>query len=79
MSEADVLIPHEVVRRSLLDDVAPTRARREHLGLTCAEVAERLGVSQSAYAQQEMGRQEDEATRERVAAALGITAAQLDF
>lgn len=73
------LIPHDVVRRTLAEDVPPARAWREHLGLTQAEVAARLGVSQSAYAQQEVSTRMRKATREKIASALGITAAQLDF
>jgi hypothetical protein len=76
---ANDLIPHEVVRRALADDVPPARAWREHLGLTQAEVADRLGVSQPAYAQQEASTRMRKSTREKVAAALGITPAQLDF
>lgn len=73
------LIPHEVVRRALADDVPPARAWREYLGFTQAEVAERLGVSQSAYAQQEASTRMRKGTREKISAALGITPAQLDF
>ncbi|WP_153140797.1 helix-turn-helix domain-containing protein [Paraburkholderia agricolaris] len=78
-AKANDLIPHEVVRRALADDVPPVRAWREHLGFTQAEIAERLGVSQSAYAQQEASTRMRKGTREKIAAALGITAAQLDF
>jgi DNA-binding transcriptional regulator YiaG len=73
------LIPHEVVRRALADDMSPARAWREHLGLTQAEVADRLGVSQSAYAQQETSQRMRKASREKIANALGITPAQLNF
>lgn len=73
------LIPHEVVRRALAGDMSPARAWREHLGLTQAEVADRLGVSQSAYAQQETSDRLRKTSRNKLAAALGITAAQLDF
>jgi len=73
------LVPHEIVRRVLLDDVPPVRAWREHLGLTQADVAERLGISQPAYAQQESSTKLRKSSRERIATALGITAAQLDF
>ena len=73
------LIPHEVVRRTLANDIPPARAWREHLGLTQAEVAARLGVSQSAYAQQESSARLRASSREKIAGALGITAAQLDF
>ncbi|MEI2416199.1 helix-turn-helix transcriptional regulator [Orrella sp. JC864] len=72
------LIPHDVVSRTV-DGATPTRAWREHLGLTQAEVARRLGISQSAYAQQENSERLRKASREKIAGALGITAAQLDF
>lgn len=73
------LVPHEVARRVLVDDVPPLRAWREYLGLTQAEVAERLGISQPAYAQQEGKPSIRKSTRDKIAAALGITVAQLDF
>lgn len=71
-------IPHDVVSRTV-DGATPVRAWREHLGFTQAEVAARLGISQSAYAQQEASERLRKATGEKIAAALGITAAQLDF
>ena len=46
------LIPHEVVSATV-DGASPMKAWREYLGLTQASVAERLGVSQAAYAQTE--------------------------
>lgn len=72
------LIPHDVVSRTV-DGATPLRAWREHLALTQSEVAERLGISQSAYAQQENSERLRKSSREKIAAALGITAAQLDF
>ncbi len=72
------LIPHDVISRTV-DGATPARAWREHLGLTQADMAERLGISQSAYAQQEGSDRLRKASREKIAAALGIEAAQLDF
>jgi predicted transcriptional regulator len=72
------LIPHDVVSRTV-DGATPARAWREHLGLTQTEVAARMGISQSAYAQQEGSERLRKASREKIAAALGIAAAQLDF
>ncbi|AUT47606.1 helix-turn-helix domain-containing protein [Achromobacter sp. AONIH1] len=72
------MIPHDVISRSV-DGATPVRAWREHLGLTQADVAERLGISQSAYAQQESSSRLRKASREKIAGALGIEAAQLDF
>src|SRR5438034_406900 len=77
-ARASDLIPHAVVRHVLADDVSPLRAWREHLGLTQADVAARLGISQPAYAQQENNTRLRRTSRERIAAALGLTAAQLD-
>lgn len=72
------LIPHEVVSRTV-DGATPLRAWREFLGLTQAEVADRLGISQSAYAQQEKSERLCKSSREKIASALGISALQLDF
>ncbi len=77
-SEARDLIPHDVISHAV-DGATPVRAWREHLGLTQAEVAKRLGVSQSAYAQQENSERLRKASIEKIAAALGITPAQLDI
>lgn len=72
------LIPHEVVSATV-DGATPVRAWREHLGLTQVEVAARMGISQSAYAQQEGSERLRKSSREKIASALGITAEQLDF
>jgi DNA-binding XRE family transcriptional regulator len=72
------LVPHEVVSLTV-DGATPLRAWREHLGLTQAEVAVRLGISQSAYAQQENSTKLRKSSRAKIAAALGISAGQLDF
>jgi predicted transcriptional regulator len=72
-------LPHEVVGLMVLNDWTPIRAWREYLGLTQSEVAVRLGISQPAYAQQELARRSRKSTRERVAAALGIFPEQLVF
>ncbi|AZY49691.1 transcriptional regulator [Bordetella avium] len=72
------LIPHDVVSRTV-DGATPVRAWREHLGVTQSEIADKLGISQSAYAQQENSERLRKSSREKIATALGITAAQLDF
>lgn len=72
------LIPHEVVSATV-DGASPMKAWREHLGLTQAEVAARMGISQAAYAQSEAAARPRKATMTRAAAALGITLEQLDF
>lgn len=72
-------IPNAVMKR-LVEDVSPARAWREHLGLTQLDVAQRLGVSQAAYAQQE---RQDSNLRPKslakIASAMGIVVEQLDI
>ncbi|MFI4940216.1 MAG: helix-turn-helix domain-containing protein [Burkholderiales bacterium] len=72
------LIPHDVVGRTI-DGATPVRAWREHLGLTQTEVANKLGISQPSYAKQEASDKLRKSSREKIAAALGIAANQLDF
>lgn len=72
------MIPHAVISATV-DDATPVRAWREHLGLTQAEVATRLGINQSAYVQQENSKRPRKASIERIAVALGISTAQLDI
>ncbi|MFT3791241.1 MAG: helix-turn-helix transcriptional regulator [Rudaea sp.] len=72
------LIPHDVVSATV-DGASPMKAWREYLGLTQADVAARLGVSQAAYAQTEAAARPRKATVARVAEALRIGVEQLDF
>ena len=72
------LIPHEVVSATV-DGASPMKAWREHLGLTQAEVASRLGVTQASYAQTEAAARPRKTTVARVAKALHIGVEQLDF
>lgn len=46
-------IPNAVVNKVINKDMTPIRAWRKHLGLTQTEIARRLDISQSTYAQQE--------------------------
>ncbi|WP_124544888.1 helix-turn-helix domain-containing protein [Burkholderia cepacia] len=73
------LIPHELVTRVVFDGSSPARAWREHLGLTRAEVARRIGIRRSDYAKQEKREKLRKSMRKKVAAVLDITIAQLDF
>ena len=70
------LIPHEVVSR-MVDGANIIRAWREHLGFTQEEVARRLGISQSAYAQQEAAGKVRKTTRAKLAVAFGIDESML--
>lgn len=70
-------VPNEVVNLSFDRNVSPMAAWREHLGLTQAEVAARIGISQAAYAQMERVGRPRKATLEKVATAMGLEAEQL--
>lgn len=70
-------VPNEVVTAAFDRGLSPMAAWREHLGLTQAEVAGRIGVSQAAYAQMEQVKRPRKATLEKVSAALGLEAEQL--
>ena len=72
-------VPHQVVGMIAENAWTPVRAWREYLGLTQQEVANRIGISQPAYAQQEAGLRPRRATRERIAQALGIASQMLDL
>lgn len=72
------LIPHDVVSATV-DGIMPMKAWREYLGLTQAEVAGRLEITQAAFAQLENSTKPRKSTLRRVAAALGLAFEQLDF
>jgi hypothetical protein len=46
-------IPADVVENAIGNRISAVRAWREHLALTQAEVARRMGITQGAYAQLE--------------------------
>lgn len=72
-SDEDVTLPHAVVKKTALEGKSLIKAWREHLGLTQAEVARRMEVSQSALAQMEKpGAALRLTTIKKVAAALGV-------
>ncbi len=71
--DEEVTLPHEVVKKAALEGKSLTRAWREHLGLTQAEAARRMAVSQSAFAQMEKpGAALRLTTIKKIAAALGV-------
>jgi len=72
-------VPDEVLQLVALQAMTAVRAWRVYLGLTQAGVAARIGISQSAYAQQEASATNRRATRRKIAAALGIRPEQLDL
>ena len=75
---AGSLVPNEVVNLAFDNKWSPARAWREHLHLTQTVLAKRLGVSQAAVAQFEAtGAKLRKASRDKLAAALGLTGEQL--
>jgi len=73
------LVPNAVVGYMVKEDLTPIAAWRKHLGLSQAEVAARIGITQSAYAQQEQATKPRKATRVKIATALGIADSLLDI
>jgi DNA-binding XRE family transcriptional regulator len=71
------LIPHAVVELMIDDDVTLMTAWRRYLGLTQSETAERIGISQAAYAQFERSDKPRRVTLEKVARAFGVSSEQL--
>ena len=77
--DLNTCIPNEVVDFMILDNMTVIRAWRKYLKLTQKEVAARLGINQSAYAQIEKAAKNQRKTLKRVADALQISMKQLDF
>ncbi|MCL1861859.1 MAG: helix-turn-helix domain-containing protein [Proteobacteria bacterium] len=72
-------IPAAVVDLAMDNECSAARAWREHLELTQTEVAKRMGITQGSYAQLEGKKTIRKSSREKIAKALGIHEAQLDF
>ncbi|MDR6396775.1 DNA-binding XRE family transcriptional regulator [Herbaspirillum seropedicae] len=72
-------VPHEVVALMVDHQWTAIRSWREHLNLTQQEMASRLGISQSAYAQQENSGSLRPSSLKKIAIALGVGIEQLDF
>jgi DNA-binding XRE family transcriptional regulator len=71
-------IPHAVVSNAI-DGMTMLQAWREHLLLTQDEMAARMGISQSGYAQIEVAKRPRKATLQKASAAMGITVGQLVY
>ena len=73
-------IPHAVVEKYILENRSLILAWREHLGLSQQEVAQKMGISQSAYSQMEKVEANlRQTTVNKIARALGILPEQLDI
>jgi len=71
-------VPHEVMRLHVVDGLTLRRAWREYLGLTQAEVAGRMGITQPALSQIESpAARPRRSTLARLAEALGVAVEQL--
>lgn len=78
--EKEPTVPNEVAGRVLKEHISPVRAWREYLGLTQADVAARLNVSQSAFAQMEAPEAKPRLnTLRKIAVALGLAVEQLKW
>ncbi len=77
---AEPTVPHEVVVRVLKEQISPIRAWREHLELTQADVAAKMGISQAAFAQMEAPEAKPRInTLKKIAAALNVAPSQLKW
>ncbi len=70
-------VPNKVVNLAYERDMSAMAVWREHLALTQAEVAARIGITQAAYAQMERVKQPRKATLEKVGEAMGLEVEQL--
>ena len=63
----------------MLAEISPIQAWREHLNLTQAEVAEKMGISKAAYSQMETAKKNRKATLQKIAEAMNIDYLQLQI
>ncbi len=77
IAEEEAVIPNAVVEKTVLEGIGIIRAWREYLGLTQAEVAARMKISQAAYSQFETAKKMRQASRKKIAYALGLDVRQL--
>lgn len=77
---ADGTTPHEVIRLIVKNNWNIVRAWREYLGLTQADITQRLNLQQSTYVTMEkIDANLEKATRERIATAMGLLPEHLEF
>ena len=75
-----VTVPQAVVEKHILENMSLVRAWREYLGLSQQVVAQKIGISQSAYSQMEKPETNlRRATVNKIARAFGILPEQLDI
>jgi len=72
-------LPHAVVEKAAVEGKSMVRAWREYKKMSQADIAGRLGITQAAYSQLEKSQNRMRgSTIRKIAAALGITEAQLE-
>ena len=76
VADGHTFVPLDV-GEAVLDGHTPLKAWRNHKRLTQEELAERMGVTRSCYAQMEQAESPRKYTLEKAAAALGIKLPQL--
>ena len=77
-TEKKVYFPHEVVHSHAVEEKSLVRSWREYKGLSQEDMANRMGISQPAYAQMEKPSARLRLkTHIRIASALGISPEQL--
>jgi len=70
-------VPNAVVNAVFDRGLSVVAAWREHLHLTQAEVAARMGITQAAFAQMESAKRPRKATLQKIAAAMDLEVEQL--
>jgi hypothetical protein len=70
--------PQDVVEKIFLEEMTPTRAWREYLGLPQQEMADRVGLPLAEYAEHEASEKLRKPIRVKIAAALGVAQELLD-
>ena len=79
-SESKTYLPHAVVEKAAVEGKSMVRAWREYKKMSQADIAGRLGITQAAYSQLEKSQARMRgSTLRKIAAALGITEAQLEM
>jgi DNA-binding XRE family transcriptional regulator len=72
-------IPHEIVRRNIVDSIPMLRAWREYLSMTQRELAQKAGVTQPAIAKLERADAKPRLTTlKKLAAAMNLSLEQLE-
>lgn len=77
-SDSQVYLPHQVVGLCIEQNLTLIAAWRTYLGLSQQQLAEKIGISQSAIAQiEKQGSKPQQRTLIKIAEALGLSLAQL--